>query len=561
MIETRKRLNQSVMLSNQRLTRSLAQKIRDMTSSSTDPNETSENDITINADVHQEMNRQQRIVEKTAEMTDGLEPFVVERGGRVVEHRMLIGGIGQTTRRSTRDGAQTSEVEAGQGLVPRGRSSLQRGGTRVTTKRRIDLQDEFDTPVFEGGESDGLSRASRTGLSSVLEGGESEALDRASRAGEEKETRRTECSEEESAIPKRARTEDVPRASMPDAFQLCMMQMQQQNDLISKLITERREPAPHVHTMRGESVPEYDPSTRRMTTKQWIHCLEQFKEIFRWSETTVIYHMQSRLRGVAREWYDNLREYRKSWEEWKEMLTVTFPEPRDHASALERMKARTKMYNESYEAYYFAKVALLRLCQLTPWQEVDHILDGITDRVVRYTAKANGYETPEELYQRCLLRFAPEDSSRTEKPNMKCRNCGKIGHIARNCRQQHSLSKNDFEKKSSFPTKEQKNVKLEGKRENIHSDPRHQTSEKKPKKCENCGAIGHVTEKCWQKQKQAFRKPESTCFNCKERGHRVTDCPKKKIQCTKCKWYGHEADACPGQKVKLIHTKKPDWLH
>lgn len=120
------------------------------------------------------------------------------------------------------------------------------------------------------------------------------------------------------------------------------------------------------------------------------------------------------------------------------------------------------------------------------------------------------------------------------------------------------MSKNDqHENKISFPLKRQSDTKTGVKTENTNRIPGRPNPDRKLVKCQNCGREGHTAERCWQKQNQTFQKPDSTCFNCKDKGHRATDCPKKKIQCTKCKWYGHEADTCLGQKVKVIHTEKP----
>jgi len=52
--------------------------------------------------------------------------------------------------------------------------------------------------------------------------------------------------------------------------------------------------------------------------------------------------MQSRLKGVGREWYENLRNYQYMWEEWKTLLRITFPEARDHAQLLDKIKDRKK---------------------------------------------------------------------------------------------------------------------------------------------------------------------------------------------------------------------------
>lgn len=65
---------------------------------------------------------------------------------------------------------------------------------------------------------------------------------------------------------------------------------------------------------------------------------------------------------------------------------------------MERMRAHTKQRDKTYEVYFFAKLNLLRPCNLTPGQEVDHIIEGIFVRVVRFAARGQDCNSPENLW-------------------------------------------------------------------------------------------------------------------------------------------------------------------
>lgn len=51
------------------------------------------------------------------------------------------------------------------------------------------------------------------------------------------------------------------------------------------------------------------------------------------------------------------------------------------------------------------------------------------------------------------------------------------------------------------------------------------------------------------------KKREVACFNCQEKDHRVTDCPKPKKQCSACKWYGRTVENCTRGKDKKMRSE------
>ena len=330
-------------------------------------------------------------------------------------------------------------------------------------------------------------------------------------------------------------------------------------ELVGQLIEEKTPTSSH-QTMKVESVPEFDPSARKFTTKQWLQSIEQFQNMFGWTEATTIYHMQARLKGVARDWYDSLEYYGLSWEEWKNTLQTTFPEPRDHAIMMDKMKDRIKLPNETYEAYYFAKLTLLRPCHLSPLQQVDHIIDGITDRVVRCTAKAGCYSSPEELYSNGMLPFSQEDSRWNDRSENKCGRCGKPGHWSRECTQRpkgkdHSRqgSTSDRSKPSDRFNSDhwRSSDRVKGENRESSSD-RSSDEDEKQQKCNRCGARGHAAENCRTKRTN-FK-----CFNCGDTGHSARACPKEKKQCTKCNKFGHLAEKCLTVKAVRVSDSNID---
>lgn len=343
--------------------------------------------------------------------------------------------------------------------------------------------------------------------------------------------------------------EEIPKKAHRSLIDDLQAKMRRQDELIDLFLSERKTaPTPVHQTMKLESIPEYDPSQRKWTTRQWIHTLEQFREMFKWTETTTIYHMQARLRGTGRDWYDNLEDYQHSWEEWKALLLLNFPEPRNHAVDMERMRARVKKPDESYEKYYFDKRSLLRPCQLTPWQQVDHILEGITDKVVKASGRAGRYDTPEVLYQHCILPFSQEGIQQESGVSQKkCYKCDKVGHIARQC------NKNP---KADVKNNSKPSVGTDGKKSWNQSD-KGSGNQNNDKKFDLKHKLKNNTNWGKEQHKNPIKQEDkrTTCFNCNGEGHRVRDCPREKVQCSKCHWYGHEAEKCPKVSIKKVNIE------
>lgn len=62
--------------------------------------------------------------------------------------------------------------------------------------------------------------------------------------------------------------------------------------------------------------------------------------------------MQTRLRGAAHDWYDNLDNYEATWVLWKKKLLKAFPRSSDFVERLEVMLALVKSSNEAMTRCY-----------------------------------------------------------------------------------------------------------------------------------------------------------------------------------------------------------------
>ncbi|KAL1489300.1 hypothetical protein ABEB36_014223 [Hypothenemus hampei] len=251
---------------------------------------------------------------------------------------------------------------------------------------------------------------------------------------------------------------------------------------------------PIVHKTVADCIPFFNPANKKITVSKWIARIEQLAEMNGWNDQIKIDHMQTRLSGVARSWYNNLSDYKYTWIEWKELFMKTFPEHNDFAHSLRTMMERKKRPGESWDDYYYDKIGLIRACEIGEKNAVSCLIDGIEDVVIRTGAKAGRYVTPEDLYSEYFTTLTTNDSFKFMY--MRKRLDDRINYG------QYSKFSGRQNLKSEEPSK--------------RVEERYQYAKELSRKCFNCGVKGHYINKCPKAKKH--------CSNCKLAGHVATEC-------------------------------------
>lgn len=115
----------------------------------------------------------------------------------------------------------------------------------------------------------------------------------------------------------------------------------------------------------------------------------------------------------------------------QQLLVDAFPDRKDFPTAIRKLIRPTKLPDESWTEYYFAKMELLRLCEITGKNAVAVLIHGIQYAPIQSGAKVGRYSTPEALYKDYLATltttrgsrersgqdFSKKREKRQEKPN------------------------------------------------------------------------------------------------------------------------------------------------
>ncbi|XP_049871310.1 uncharacterized protein LOC126370478 [Pectinophora gossypiella] len=209
----------------------------------------------------------------------------------------------------------------------------------------------------------------------------------------------------------------------------------------------------------AELIPKFQPDLKNSNVAGWIHKIDQLGDIYGWNHKDRQFIMQIRLRGSARDWYDDLDDYDLTWKEWKNALQTAFPRSTDYVDKLEQMLARVKEDKETMTKYYHEKLSLLKKCNITGEDAISCIIRGLPAEL-RINAKAYNCGTPEQLYygylsslenykrvaaaytaQKSTWRrgntLSPSTTSAQQQLQPKiCYACRRAGHEARDCWQQ-----------------------------------------------------------------------------------------------------------------------------
>lgn len=234
--------------------------------------------------------------------------------------------------------------------------------------------------------------------------------------------------------------------------------------------------------LKGDILPQFDPDQKTSTVTSWLQKIEQLGQLHRWTEYEKACYMQNKLKGSARDWYNRLDDYDKTWDQWKTALTQAFPRHTDYATSLEELVARFKRPEETMTHYYHAKIALAQQCRMDNDATISCVIKGLPLEL-QANARAFKCASPDELYAGFI---APMDNYRSP-----------------------ASSTSSYAKRPRF----------EAPTPNPHKH-RNNPSAFSGVRCYTCGKSGHVSRDC---QRRNVR-----CFTCNRKGHVSADCYSRK---------------------------------
>ncbi|CAK1577907.1 unnamed protein product [Parnassius mnemosyne] len=159
----------------------------------------------------------------------------------------------------------------------------------------------------------------------------------------------------------------------------------------------RRQKRRHVTQTDAEVIPTFQPDEKTSNVKGWLHKIDQLGDVYNWNNKDRQFIMQLRLRGSARDWYDDLEDYDLTWSEWKNALETAFPRSTDYVDLLEAMLARKKSNSETMTKYYHDKISLLKKCNIGGEEAISCVIRGLPVEI-RANAKAFKCDSPQQLY-------------------------------------------------------------------------------------------------------------------------------------------------------------------
>jgi hypothetical protein len=241
--------------------------------------------------------------------------------------------------------------------------------------------------------------------------------------------------------------------------------------------TSQPEPPPRASTHNlkaAEIIPLFDPETSEITSGNWLSKIDQLGFIYGWDDEAKSFYMQAKLAGIARLWYNGLKEYNKTWDDWKQALLDAFPSHEYFIDNLKKLLARKKLSNETMMNYYYSKCSVIRQCEISDSNAVSCVIDGLPAEF-QGTAKSGNFKNPEDLYKGFLCKIdvsVPMKTDDVARKPLKCDVCHKSGHTSRTC---------------YFRTENSRTGDVSKYRLVFH----------KPKECTHCGKTGHERDNCW----------------------------------------------------------------
>ncbi|XP_056648930.1 uncharacterized protein LOC130453296 [Diorhabda sublineata] len=240
-------------------------------------------------------------------------------------------------------------------------------------------------------------------------------------------------------------------------------------------------------SQKNKDIVEAGGKNTKISTSLWLNEINEYCLDRNYDDTACINYLQTKMSGLMKAWFKTLNVFEYTWPELKMLITKTFPDTFDFASALRLLVDRIKRPDETITEYYFAKMYLIEYCKISGMNAVSCLIDGLNDPYLQNQAKEYNFLTPETLYSQFLVKI-PNYGLSAELPEPE------------------SLEEEYEERNLSYSTTTRDNPKSE---------------DMNNKKCYTCGKIGHIAEVC---------RHAPLCYKCRKRGHIAVKCPNKYVE-------------------------------
>ncbi|UYV84469.1 hypothetical protein LAZ67_X002302 [Cordylochernes scorpioides] len=191
-----------------------------------------------------------------------------------------------------------------------------------------------------------------------------------------------------------------------------------------------------------EGIPEFDGST--VPIKKWLQEIDDNAILFGWTDLHTLVVAKKLLTGVAKLWLRSQPTF-STWPDLKEAITNEFDNPIDSRNIHILLTKRKKQQFESYYEYFLKMRELGSQGNLEEAVIIQYVIDGIPDQefnksILYGSTSYSDFKVKLKNYE--MIKSKSKTNSTTSKviprpiddKESKCFNCGKRGHLSRECR-------------------------------------------------------------------------------------------------------------------------------